>query len=313
MAEKFPTVFQMIRGPFLSSILAPSIAGTLLAVVVTGSFSFGGLILVLIIGIGLHAATNVYNDIYDTLQGTDKVNLHRNAFSGGSGILIKHPQLMSKMVLLARLGLLVSLAGTIGLMFFIDRKLWPVLCGLYFLSAFFSKYYTAAPFKVSHRGLGEISVWFAFGPMAILMASVSQNLGFHPAIIAAMPATGISTLSILLLGQMIDVKADRATGKWGVAVRLGNHVTARIYLIVQLLLVIDIILLSIFFLSRGWPVLISIIPYMIFLPGIWRILSAHDDDEKAIQTAAGMNVQLHLFFSFFLILGLGICLILQTS
>lgn len=44
------------------------------------------------------------------------------------------------------------------------------------ISAFLSKYYTAAPIKLGYRGFGEILVWFNFGPMAIALAGLSQNM-----------------------------------------------------------------------------------------------------------------------------------------
>jgi 1,4-dihydroxy-2-naphthoate octaprenyltransferase len=310
MKSKKPNIFQMARAPFLSSIVSPLVAGTLLAISIKNSVNILGFLFVLIIGIGLHVATNVYNDIYDTKQGTDKINVHRNEFSGGSGILLDYPELMPKMYNLARGGLIMALIATVALMFIIDKSLWLYLWGLYLLSAFFSKYYTAAPIKVAYRGLGEISVWFAFGPMAILVAAVSQNVGFHSIILTAMPATGISTLSILLLGQMIDLDADKATGKWGVAARLGTKATSYIYLLVQIILMIDIIVLSQVLNPWGWVILICLVPYILIIPQIWKIINKNHDNPKALQPAAKMNVQLHLLFSILLSLGIGIYLII---
>lgn len=304
-----PDIIHMIRAPFLSSILSPLIAGTLVAVNINNSVSIVGFLLVLIMGIGLHIATNVYNDIYDTLQGTDKINVNRNEFSGGSGILLAHPELYSTMYWIARLSLIFALLATSGLMFVIDNRLSLLLWGLYLLSAFFSKFYTAAPVKVAYRGLGEVAVWFAFGPMAILVAAVSQNLGFHPAVIAAMPITGISTLSILLLGQMIDLDADKTAGKLGVAARFGNKVTGHLYLVVQLVLVTNILLIAVIFVKNGWFILLSLIPYAIFLPRIWQAIQSNYNDIKSLQLAAKLNVRLHLLFSLLLSTGLGISLI----
>lgn len=110
----------------------PLITGTIAAVIVNdGAFSLPGFFFVLVMGIGLHAATNVYNDIYDTIQGTDKLNAHRNEFSGGSGILVDFPELMPKMYNIARVSLLIALVGAVGISFFIDQKLYPWLAGLY--------------------------------------------------------------------------------------------------------------------------------------------------------------------------------------
>ncbi|HEX9972208.1 MAG TPA: prenyltransferase [bacterium] len=311
MVSKRPNMMQMARAPFLSSIISPLIAGTLLAIAINNSVNILGFLFVLIMGIGLHVATNVYNDIYDTLQGTDRINVHRNEFSGGSGILLDHPEMLPKMYNLARAGLIMALIATVALMFVVEKSLWIHLWSLYFMSAFFSKSYTAAPIKVAYRGFGEISVWFAFGPMAILVAAVSQNVGLHPIILTAMPATGISTLSILLLGQLIDLDADKATGKWGVAARLGTKATSYIFLLVQIILVIDIVVLSQVLNPRGWVILICLLPYILLLPQIWKIMNKNHADPKALQIAAKMNVQLHLLFSILFSLGIGIYLIVR--
>ena len=304
MDSNRPGLIKMVRAPFLSSIISPLIAGTLLAVLITGSLELVNFIFVLIMGICLHIATNVYNDIYDTKQGTDKINVNRNEFSGGSGVLVNHPDLFPKMFSLARWGLIGALLATIVLFFMINDEFQIYLILLLLLSAFFSKYYTAAPVKLAYRGWGEFFVWLAFGPMAILVAAVSQNVGFHNIICAAMPITGISTLSILLIGQMIDFDADKASGKWGVAVRLGNKTTTYIYVIVQILLCLNIIILSIIYLKNGWLVLISLVPYMILLPKILKILIPNYNQPEFLKSAAKLNVLLHLSFSLLFILTL---------
>ena len=301
----------MLRAPFFSSILAPMFVGIVTALMVSHEFNIPGALFVLIMGLGLHGATNVYNDVYDTLQGTDRVNLHRNDFSGGSGIIVEDPDMLPKMIRLARWSLVIALAATIGLTLVIDRKLWPILWGLYLLSAFFSKYYTAAPIKLGYRGLGEISVWFAFGPMAILVAAVSQNVSFHPYVLAAMPTTGLSTASILMIGQMIDADADRETGKMGFAARFGNRAARHYYLAIQLLLIANIITLAFFVIPRGWFIAPALLPYVLVFPKLVRQLYPNYDDPNVLKQAAGMNVQIHLLFSILFVIGLIVSLKLQ--
>ena len=110
--------------------------------------------------------------------------------------------------------------------------------------------------------------------------------GFHKIICVAMPLTGISTLSILLIGQMIDLDADKATGKWGIAARKGNKATSLLYLAVQLFLCLNIILLSVFFADKGWPILLSLIPYVLFLPRIRKILHSGYENPDMLKQAA---------------------------
>jgi len=308
--KKNPTLAQLIRAPFFSSILAPIFAGTLLAVIISGHFSIYAFFLVTAMGLMLHTATNVYNDIYDTLQGTDKINRYRNEFSGGSGLIIQHPNILPKMFRIARTSLIIALFCTLGLMCFVEKTLWPTLWGLYLLSAFFSKYYTSAPVKLASRGWGEISVWFAFGPMAILVAAVSQNVGFHPTILLAMPLSGISTLSILLVGQLIDLPADKEAGKWGVAARRGSRFTATLYTLVQAILILNVVVLAWHIGGNGWILLICLLPYLLFFPKTAKIIYKNHNNPAALRRAAGINVQIHMVFSLQLVVSLTLVLLL---
>jgi len=308
MNDRNPGLLRMIRAPFLSSIIAPLVAGTLLSVWITGAFNLAGFLLVLTMGVGLHAATNVYNDIYDTLQGSDRINVHRNEFSGGSGILVDHPDRLPVMRRTARAGLGLAGLAAIGLTLVVKRALWPQLWGLFAVSAFLSKYYTAAPVKLAYRGLGEFFVWLSFGPMAVWVAAVSQNLGWHPLVAAASPATGISTLSILLIGQMIDLPADKATGKWGIAARVGIPKTCLFYLAVQLILVLDLLGLAWKMMPGGLTVLLGAVPYALLLPPIWIRLKRGHGNIADLKAAAKLNVRLHLLFSAMFCAGLAIAL-----
>ena len=301
----------MIRAPFLSSILAPIFAGTLLSFSINGYLNIPAFIIVTITGICLHVATNVYNDIYDTIQGTDKVNVHRNVVSGGSGVLIDNPDLIGRMFFLARTALVVAFAGTVFLTFFLEQSLRPYLWVLFLFSAFFSKYYTAPPVKLAYRGLGEFSVWFAFGPMAVLIAALSQNIGFHHQVIILMPATGISTLSILLVGQMIDLEADRKGGKHGVASRLGTRFTAWLYLVVQILLVLNIIAVSCIYPGSSWTFLLALVPYIIIFPKAAKIILADHDKPESLKTGAKLTVLTHIAFSMLLLVAFIIYIIVN--
>jgi 1,4-dihydroxy-2-naphthoate octaprenyltransferase len=303
MNKELPSLMQMTRAPFLSSIIAPLITGTLLCMKINGALNIPGFVLVLITGVGLHVATNVYNDIYDTIQGTDKVNVQRNEFSGGSGVLQSHPELMGRMFFIARAGLITAFGSTLGLMFFVNRDLWIFLWSLYLVSAFFSKYYTAAPVKLAYRGLGEISVWFSFGPMAVSIAAISQNTVFDNSVLMLMPLSGLSTLSILLAGQMIDIDADREGGKHGVASRLGTGPTSVIYVLVQLGLAANVVCLYFFSGDRAWPLLLSLVPYAAVFPSAAKTVLKYHDNPVELKRAAKMTVMIHMMFSILLIAG----------
>lgn len=293
----------MIRAPFLTAIIAPMIVGTLLAVIIQGRIDILACCLATVMGLALHVATNVYNDIFDHIQGTDRVNDNRNDFSGGSGVLQTHPQLMPTLFLIARLALVVAFCAAIGLHALLSSPQREVMWLLFALGAFFSKYYTAKPVMLASRGAGELSVLLAFGPMALLLPLISQGVWLETSALVALPITGFSTLSILLIGQLIDLPADRKTGKLGVAARAGTFITAYVYLATQIATVINILLLAAI-VPEGWPLYFAPLPQLFLLPKIWNILKAHHDEPKKLIPAAGLNIQLHLFSSLALILGL---------
>jgi 1,4-dihydroxy-2-naphthoate octaprenyltransferase len=310
MSIKLPEIFKLLRAQFLIGIVFPLVVGTLTAMSISGSFHVLGFFLVIIMGLGLHLATDVYNDIYDTKQGADtKGNERRNSYSGGSGILLEKPFLMARMYLIARCGLLLSFLAMIGLLFVIDQTLWLYVIIIYFVSAFLSKYYTAAPFKFGYRGIGEILIWFSFGPMAIMLAGFSQNMMMQGTLYAVMPATGFSALTILWIGQLIDLPDDKAAGKYGLVLRMGTKRAAYGYLVLQSLLMLNILILVFFIFHPGWPLLLALIPFVVLLPKIWTIIRKHHSDPLQLVPVAKLNTALYVLFSLFFILGLWLTLI----
>jgi 1,4-dihydroxy-2-naphthoate octaprenyltransferase len=310
MSIKVPENFKMIRAQFLIGIVFPLIVGTLTAISISGSFQVPGFFLVMLMGLGLHLATDVYNDIYDTKQGADTIgNKRRNSYSGGSGILLEKPYLMARMYLIARCSLLISFFAMLGLFFFIEQTLWLYVSVIYFLSAFLSKYYTAAPIKFGYRGVGEILIWFSFGPMAIMLAGFSQNMMMQETFYAVMPATGLSTLTILWVGQLIDLPDDKAAGKMGLVLRMGTKRASYGYLMIQSLLVLNILMLVFFIFHPGWPLLLTLIPFVILLPKIWTIIKKYHADPIYLVPVAKLNTALYVLFSLFFILGLWLTLL----
>ena len=105
------------------------------------------------------------------------------------------------------------------------------------------------------------------------------------------------------MGQLIDLDADIKGGKLGVAARLGTSVTKWIYLIVQLILLATVLFLALILVTKGYFLLLAVIPYAILLPKIWNIVKVHHNNPDELKKAAGFNVQLHLLFSTFFIIG----------
>ncbi len=310
--ERKPSFAEMVRLPFLFAIVVPIVSGTLVSVSITGTFNFFGFVLAFITGVSLHITTNVYNDIYDTLQGADNEKSKESEFSGGSGILVEHPDLLSTMFRIARGGIVVGVVSTSLLMFFIDRNLWIPLWIVIGLSIFFSKYYTAKPFQFAYRGLGEIVVWLGFGPLAVLLAGFGQNLGFHPVLLSISPITGLGTLFIVWMGEMVDLPTDVKGGKVGLVARIGFAKSRFGLITIHLLALVNVGLVGLYFLNPGWPLLIVFVPYAVLLPKIWSGMKGMKSYERKIEEISAINFKWYIIFSTLLMTGYGLDLLLEA-
>ena len=308
--ENKPGYLEMIRAPFLFAIVVPLVSGTLVSITISNSFRTINFVLVFIIGISLHITTNVYNDIYDTLQGADNRKSMKSEFSGGSGIIVNYPELLPKMYLIARSGIAVGLAGTILLTSLIDRTLWVPLWIIIGISVFLSKYYTAEPFKFAYRGMGEIVVVIGFGPLAVLLAGISQNVGFHPILLSISPITGFGTLFIVWMGEMVDLPTDIKGKKLGLVARMGFSRSRYGLIGIHLLALINVLVVVLLLPNPGWPLLIAFASHAVLLPKIWSELKGMNGHESKIRDISKLNFKLYASFSILLMLGYAVDLVL---
>ncbi|MBC3929787.1 prenyltransferase [Undibacterium sp. CY21W] len=182
----------------------------------------------LLFGLVAHAGINVLNDYYDALNGTDDANNERIfPFTGGSrfiqnGVLSRRETAIFGGILM----LLVVVAG-IWLMLVSDAALlWIGAAGLFIGWA-----YSAPPFKLNSRGLGEIGVWAGFALIAI-GSDVVQRGTFSVKPLIAVASYALLVTDLLFINQFPDEKADGIAGKRHWVVRLGHHNARWLYAVI---------------------------------------------------------------------------------
>jgi 1,4-dihydroxy-2-naphthoate octaprenyltransferase len=182
----------------------------------------------LLFGLVAHAGINVLNDYYDALNGTDDANNERIfPFTGGSrfiqnGVLSRRETAIFGGILM----LLVVVAG-IWLMLVSDAALlWIGAAGLFIGWA-----YSAPPFKLNSRGLGEIGVWAGFALIAI-GSDVVQRGTFSIKPLIAVASYALLVTDLLFINQFPDEKADGIAGKRHWVVRLGHHKARWLYAVI---------------------------------------------------------------------------------
>ena len=165
----------------------------------------GRFLLVLVACFVVHFVTNIANDYFDYIQGTDSGDA-----IGGSRVIqqdkITPAQLGWAIILLYFIGFIISLYIVFGL------KLYG-LAPLILFSFFSSLFYVAPPIRYGYHGLGELFVAINMGPIMVVgtywVIAGQPSLG---ALLVSIPV-GLMVASILYYQSLPDMKTDEATGK----------------------------------------------------------------------------------------------------
>jgi 1,4-dihydroxy-2-naphthoate octaprenyltransferase len=287
-----------LRAPFFTATLVPVLLGAALAWARVGVFNFWYFLSTLVGAVCLHAGTNMSNDYFDHVWGSDEVNTEfANPFTGGSR-LIQMGLVKPRQVLWQAIGFFVA-GGLIGLFLALTRT-WTVLW-LGAVGVFCGYFYTAPPFRLARTGLGELAVGLCFGPLMVLGVYVvqTQMLDWEP-VIASLPVMLLITL-VLWINQFQDTPADAAVGKNHLVVRMGRRHAATVYGL----------LLAAVYLSLATGVLFGgVTPFALlgFLTvpralKAYRVARVHYDHPRELVPANATTIQVHLLTGLLVMLG----------
>ena len=245
-STKLIKMLAITRMPFTSASLLP--------VFVVGAYFYGmggeelswGLFGLTILGILIaHLGINVLNDYFDVKDGTDEANAeYFQQVSGGSRaielglISLQGTRKLGIVLTLIALGIGGLILSNINEANF-TGAMQITVAGL--LLGYF---YTARPIRlVARRGLGEIAIFLAFGPLLTLGTgyvifdnAFQESVHFMNCLLMGIPL-GLLTTNILLINEFPDMKSDATTGKNHLVVTFGKKVSRWIYLVFLLLAV----------------------------------------------------------------------------
>lgn len=245
-----------LRAPFLTGSVLPVLAGALVAWSSNNVFRWDLFVLTLLGIVFIHLGTNIANDYFDHLSGNDAANTEFvRPFSGGSR-LIQKGLLQPGQVLFAALFFFV-LATVIGL--YLTVLLGPVILLLGIIGVFSGFFYSAPPFKLASRGLGELFVGINFGVLVTLGAYYVQTGQFAlEPVLVSLPLALLIT-AILYINEFPDYRADKAVGKRTLVVRLGREKAVLGYSLLMSLVFISIIVSVLFGLVSPFTLLILLV------------------------------------------------------
>ncbi|MEZ5338540.1 MAG: 1,4-dihydroxy-2-naphthoate octaprenyltransferase [bacterium] len=206
--------YQASRPQFFVATLIPLILGTVLASrEVSVNWALFGI--VVFSSFLVHLCTNLANDLFDHLAGTDD-----GESIGGSRVL--QQGLISARQLTLAMVLLYGLAALGGLYLLMATREWW-LAGYMLLAFCSSLFYTAPPLRLGYHGLGELTVFVNMGPVMVTGAySVQTGHLSMDALLVSLP-TGIMVAMILFYQSLPDMQTDSRAGKRTIAVRIGRE------------------------------------------------------------------------------------------
>ncbi len=269
------------RLPFL--ILTPACIALGLACVQWTQGHINGLHawLVLLGAAAAHVSVNAFNEYQDFRSGLDALT-QRTPFSGGSGVLPAHPELAGVALLMAVIGLGVSIG--VGLYFVNLRGLALLPLGLTGVALVLA--YT--PWITRQPLLCLLAPGLGFGPLMILGTQVALTGHTSATAVAASMVPFFLVNNLLLLNQFPDVHADRQVGRRNILIVYGPTVAARGYAALMALAFGSLVLGVL----AGWlptGALLGLVALIWAVPTVRAVLT-HANDVAQLIPVMGRNV-----------------------
>ena len=242
----------------------------------------------------LQVLSNLANDLSDFRSGADAEDRLGPPRATAEGWL-------SEREMIAGIGLVVGLAGLVGLYLVWLGGLPILVLGAAAVVSAFA--YTGGPFPYGYHGLGEVFVFVFFGLVAVAGTTYLQTLTWEPLAVAAAVPVGSLISAILVVNNLRDIDADRRAGKLTLAARRGPRFARQEY---------DTLLL----LAYATPPALLVAgatPFTVLLPlasaplaiGLRRAVRA-EGDARRLNPVLRQTARLSLLYSALLAVGLAL-------
>lgn len=244
----------------LVASICPVIMGAVLAKQ-EGCLSILVLLITLLSAIGIQITTNFANDYFDYLRGADTKDRLGPMRVTQAGLVT--PAQMKRAVIIALgatalLGLSLVYVGGIFISLLLATSLILAIG------------YTKGRFAIAYLGLGEIFVFFFFGPIATTGTYYlqMQSISWQAALLGV--SSGALSSCILLVNNIRDVEEDRAANKKTLIVRFGKTFGKTLY---TALITIAMLLPLLFYKEHPYVVMASLtlFPASIICFQLWKV------------------------------------------
>ena len=249
-------------------------------------------LLCLVFALLAQVVSNMANEYFDYLKGTDKpgrVGPRRGVTEGD----IKPTTLRN-----ATFGLL-AVTCIVGCCLIPYGGWWLLPVGIVIALAALA--YSTGPYPLSYHGLGELTVFIFFGLVPVNLTYYVQALRFDPIVLLMSITIGLLGVNVLLVNNYRDVDDDREAGKRTSVVLFGRKPAAFAYLLNGYM---GMAVLTAFWmlvaLTRALPLWTLFVPviYLVLHTSTWHKLTHRDG--AALNPLLGETARNMLIFTLLL-------------
>jgi 1,4-dihydroxy-2-naphthoate octaprenyltransferase len=232
----------------------PMILGAVISYKFTGEYSWFWFLIALAGIYLIEIGKNSTNKLVDFILGVDGSSLTsddnvHNLFTGESKTAITSGQLTKMEIGIISILTLLLGAG-IGLFIVLFREPRVLLIGL--IGLIIAVFYSVPPIKLSYRGLGEVSVGFAFGPIVMSgIYLVMSNSWDYRILLISLPISFFIS-NVLIVNEIPDYDEDTEGEKRNLIVIFGIDRGIKIYEIIFNLGFLSLVILAIIFKNPLW-------------------------------------------------------------
>lgn len=245
---------RIIRPQTLFASLVPVLVGLIIASgsQPSGTFELNALtaVITVICALSLQILSNLINDYYDFIRGSDKAGRagFKRALAEGE-VSVEQMRRACFITLAVALitGLYLVIAGG-----------WPILlAGV--TAIIFAWLYTATSHSLSYLGIADIFAFLYYGVIASCGTTYLQTHTFCLTSFHAGAVCGLISMCVLMINNLRDIESDRAAGKRTLPVRLGKHGA-------EAVMAVEVLLMPLFaYLAFGFSIPMLIGPAAIIL------------------------------------------------
>lgn len=206
-------MWQLTRPHTLTATFAPVILGTVLAL---NDVTINWLLFVamLVCGLCLQIATNLFNEYYDFKRGLDT-----EESVGIGGALVRHGTKPSSVLAFALI--LYAVAVVIGVYICMSSSWWLVAIGV--VGMLIGYLYTGGPYPIAYTPFGELFAGLAMGIGFILIAYFIQTGDVSMTSFLVSLPLGVLVGGINMSNNIRDIKEDTIGGRKTLAILLGRE------------------------------------------------------------------------------------------